>query len=153
MSINKLLKSSKALVLDTGVLIEYFKTKEDKLKQLLRETIFTEESEIKLYVNYLLKSEIFYILCRAIGEETAKETLKEMELFLNIEETRNLHELAGQIKCKFSISLVDCYSIATGILQNCPIIFLTEAELTEDVIERINKEFSSDIHIIDKDHL
>ncbi|MHA1657883.1 MAG: PIN domain-containing protein [Promethearchaeota archaeon] len=119
MIVKDLIKNSKKLVLDTGIYIEYFKTKEDKIKEYLRKTLFTDESEVKIYANYILKSEIYYVLCRALGKEKAGELLNEIELFLIFEESKNLYELAGQIKCKYSISLADCYSIATGIIQNC----------------------------------
>ncbi|MHA1491552.1 MAG: hypothetical protein ACTSRI_18095 [Promethearchaeota archaeon] len=69
MIVKDLIKNSKKLVLDTGIYIEYFKTKEDKIKEYLRKTLFTDESEVKIYANYILKSEIYYVLCRALGKE------------------------------------------------------------------------------------
>ncbi len=151
MNVKDLIKNSKKLVLDTGIYIEYFQTKENKIKEYLRETLFTDESEVRIYANYILKSEIYYVLCRALGKQKAGELLNEIEMFLIFEESRILYELAGKIKCKFSISLADCYSIATGIVQNCSVLFLEEEELSEDTIKQINREFKSDLHIIDID--
>ncbi len=153
MTFKNLIKNSKKLVLDTGIFIEYFKTKDNKVKKYLREILFTEDSEVKIYANYILKSEIYYILCRVLGKEKAEELLNEIELFLIFEESKDLYELVGQIKCKFSISLVDCYSIATGIVQSCPILFIEEEELSEDIVEQINRDFKSEILVLNKNNL
>ncbi|MHA1336189.1 MAG: hypothetical protein ACTSPW_10665, partial [Promethearchaeota archaeon] len=68
MNIKEIIISSNKIVLDTGVLIEYFKADQNKIKHILRETLFNENSNTKIYMNYIIKSEIYYILCRALGK-------------------------------------------------------------------------------------
>ncbi len=153
MNVKEIIISSNKIVLDTGVLIEYFKADQNKIKHILRETLFNENSNTKIYMNYIIKSEIYYILCRALGKQKAIELLDEIESFFLFEESKKIYELAGQIKCKFPISLADCYSIATGLVQDCPIFFMKEEELSENMVRRINHEFKAKIYIIDKNKL
>ena len=47
----------------------------NKVKEYLRETLFTDESEVKIYANYILKSEIYYVLCRALGKQKAGDLI------------------------------------------------------------------------------
>ncbi len=150
MTILDVIKSANKLVIDTGVYIEYFQPREDKIKQFLRDTIFTENSRVKLYGNFVIRSEMFYILCRLIGNEKADNRMEEIGKFITYIEDSNMFKLAGQIKCKFSIALTDCYSIATGIFMECPVLFMKEGELNEAIIENINEDFNSNINILDE---
>ncbi len=150
MTILDVIKGAKKLVIDTGVYIEYFQSGKDKIKQFLRDTLFTENSEVKLYGNFVLKSEMFYVLCRLIGNEKAGKRMEEIGKFITYIEDSNVFKLAGQIKCKFSIALADCYSIATGIFMECPVLFMKEGELNEAIIENINEDFNSNINILDE---
>jgi hypothetical protein len=63
-------------------------------------------------------------------------------------ELKMLTELVGQIKCAQSIALADCYSIATGRMLDCPILFKEEAELDEPTIESVNGRFGTKILIL-----
>ncbi|MFO8018277.1 MAG: PIN domain-containing protein [Promethearchaeia archaeon] len=139
------------IVLDTGIYIEYFKKSESDIKKFLRENLFTEQSNTKLYSTFIIKSEIYYILCRILGKKEANQLLKKIENFLLFEDNPNLYDLAGQIKCYHSISLADCYSIATGIIRNCPILFLEEQELSEEIVNQINKNFHSKVILLERE--
>ncbi len=76
--------------------------------------------------------------------------MEEIGKFITYIEDSNVFKLAGQIKCKFSIALADCYSIATGIFMECPVLFMKEGELNEAIIENINEDFNSNINILDE---
>lgn len=142
------LKDIKNIVLDSGVIIEYFKKGSNNIKKFLRKHFFNENRSIQLHGHYLLKSEIFYITCRSIGIAKAKDIIYKLEKFINYISGKLLFEKAGLIKCKYPIALPDCYSIASGIHCNCPVLFLEENELTEEIIDKLNEEFNSKIYII-----
>lgn len=144
-TLEKIFEKSKAVVLDSGVLLEYFKLKNQPLNRILNKFIFHPESKITLYGHHLLKSEIYYIICRYYGENQATETLNHIdEVMVTISE-KWIYELAGKIKCNYPISLPDCYSISLGILHQCPIFFMPERELPEERIKKINQEFGGRI--------
>lgn len=143
----KFLREQEDIVLDSGIYIEYFTSRESSIKQLIRETIFTEDSKINLHGHYLLKSEIYYIICRFLGAEESEKIMRKIEKFINFISGNFIYSTAGKIKCNFPIALSDCYSIATGLFFNCPILFLKESELSETTIDKINNMFRSKISI------
>ena len=144
----KIFKEFNELVLDTSIYIEYFKEEENEIKKILRKFLFNENSSIQLLGHYILKSEIYYILCRFLEKERINSIIKEIDKFIIFIGGEFLFQLAGEIKCKYPIALSDCFSIAIGIIYKCPVIFLKERELTEDRISSINQEFNVKIEII-----
>ena len=142
------IREQEDIVLDSGIYIEYFTTKESQIKDLIRDTIFTEHSNINLHGHYLLKSEIYYIICRFLGMQESENIIKNLEKFINFIGGDFIFNTAGRIKCKFPIALSDCFSIATGVFFNCPILFLKESELSKTTIEKINSMFGSKIFIV-----
>ena len=149
MSIEKILHETSNLVLDTSVLIGYFMDEKLSIIPLLDEYVFNENSSLTLYGHNLLKSEIYYIVCRKKGNNEAKNVLNKIEnVVTNIISESWLFEKAGQIKCEYPITLCDCLSISLGIFQDCPIFFLKERELSEDVVNKINKEFKAKIYLV-----
>lgn len=149
MEIKNILKDGKNVVLDTSVFIAYLVGENSSIISHLDNYIFNEKSDIKLYGNILLKSEIYYILCRMKGIDKADEILKKVEELIYIVEGSNLFHIAAKIKCKYPIALADCYSIATSIVKNCPVLFLKEKELSDEIIKNINSEFNSKIYILE----
>jgi len=146
--IEKVLSETSNLILDTSVLIGYFMEEHLSIITLLDEYIFNENSSITLYGHNLLKTEVYYIVCRKKGSNEAKNILKQIENVTNIISESWLFEKAGQIKCKYPIAFSDCFSISLGHFQDCPIFFLKERELSEDVIYKINEEFNTKIYIV-----
>lgn len=143
----RFLREQEDIVLDSGVYIEYFTSRESSIKKLLRENVFSEDSTVNLHGHYLLKSEIYYITCRFFGMEESEKLMKKIEKFINFISGDFIYNTAGKIKCSFPIALSDCYSIAAGIFFNCPILFLKESELSEATIKKINNIFGSKIYI------
>ncbi|MHA1293054.1 MAG: PIN domain-containing protein [Promethearchaeota archaeon] len=148
MSIKKVLSETNNLILDTSVLIGYFMDEELSIITLLDEYVFNESSTITLYGHNLLKSEIYYISCRKKGTNEAKNILNKVENILNIISESWLLETAGKIKCKYPIAFSDCFSISLGIFQDCPIFFLKERELSEEIVYKINEEFNTKIYLV-----
>ncbi len=147
----QILKEYNDVILDTGIYIEYFQPKENKLKKSIRELLFSEDSLITIHSHYLLKSEIYYIMCRYLGRKKAENLIKEIEDFINFISGDFLYQIAGQIKCEYPIALSDCYSIASGVIQDCPILFLKEKELSDEIVKKINDQFNSKIYLIPLD--
>ena len=110
--------------------------------------MFNEASNITLYGHNLLKTEIYYITCRKNGMTEAKNILNKVESVINIIGESWLFEKAGQIKCKYSIAISDCFSLSLAYFQDCPVFFLKERELSEEMIKKINKDFNIKIHIV-----
>lgn len=144
----EIFKEHNDIVLDTGIYIKYFEPKENELKKTLREQLFSEKSNTTLHGHYLLKSEIYYIMCRKIGKDKAEKILDEIKEFINFINGEFLYQIAGQIKCKFPIALSDCFSISLSHFQNCPVLFLEEKELNEKIVQKINEEFNTQIYIV-----
>ena len=148
MNVEDILSQAKILVLDTSVLIGYFMDEGLSIIPLLDEYVFNESSSLILYGHNLLKSEIYYIICRKKDINEAKLVLSKVEKVMNIISESWLFEKASQIKCKFPIAISDCFSISLGYLYNCPIIFLEEKELSKEVVKKINDVFNTKIFII-----
>ena len=144
----KILDGIDEISIDTGIYIKYFQEEENDLKKNLRKFLFHEKSNVRLYGHYLLKAEIYYILCRSLGREQAEEIIKEIEEFINFIDSGFLYQIAGQIKCEYPIALPDCYSIAVGFLHSCPILFLKEEELSDEIINKIKENYNVDIYVI-----
>jgi len=147
-SIEKVLSETSNLILDTSVLIGYFTEEQLSIITLLDEYIFNENSLITLYGHNLLKTEVYYIICRKKGNNEAKKILEKIENVTNIISESWLFEKAGQIKCKYPIAFSDCFTISLGHFQDCPIFFLKERELSEEIIKKVNEEFNTKIYIV-----
>ena len=148
MSIKQILIDTPNLVLDTSVLLGYFISEVRDINYLLEEYVFTQESEILLYGHNLIKSELFYITCREKSMTEAEIVLKKTEGIMNTISDTWLFKKAANIKCRYPIAISDCYSISLAILQECPVFFLSEVELSMEIVNQINKEFNAKIHIV-----
>jgi len=146
--IQEILGESKELILDSGVLIAYFTDENIPIVPLLDEYIFNEASSVLLYGHNVMKTELYYIICRKKNYIEATRILEQVDKSINIISEKWLFEKAGQIKCRYSISIADCFSISLGILKGCPILFLGEEELPKDVVNDINKDFNAKVQII-----
>jgi len=148
MSIKQILIDTPNLVLDTSVLLGYFLSEVRDINSLLEEYVFTQESEIILYGHNLIKSELFYITCRVKSITEAEIVFKKTEGIMNTISDTWLFKKAANIKCRYPIAISDCYSISLAILQECPVFFLPEVELSMEIVNQINKEFNAKIHIV-----
>jgi len=144
----EIFKDYNDIVIDTGIFIEYFKQGERELKKTLREQLFSETSEITINGHYFIKAELYYIMCRKIGKVKAEKIIKDIEEYINFVSGEFLYEIAGEIKCKYPLAISDCFSISLGIFQDCPIFFLKEKELSEEIINKINEEFKTKIYAV-----
>lgn len=148
MTTKQILIDTPNLVLDTSVLLGYLIWEARDINYLLEEYVFTKESKILLYGHNLIKTELFYITCREKGMTEAEMVLKKTESIMNTISDTWLFKKAANIKCRYPIAISDCYSISLAILQECPVFFLPEAELSRETVNQINKEYNAKIQIV-----
>ena len=148
MSTKQILIDTPNLVLDTSVLLGYFMSEARNINSLLEAYVFTQESKIILYGHNLIKLEIFYITCREKGITEAEMVLKKTEGIMNTISDTWLFKKAANIKCRYPIAISDCYSISLAILQECPLFFLPEVELSREIVDEINREYNAKIQIV-----
>jgi len=148
MSIKQILIDTPNLVLDTSVLLGYLMSEARDINSLLEAYVFTQESKIILYGHNLIKSEIFYITCREKGMTEADIVLKKTEGIMNTISDTWLFKKAANIKCRYPLPISDCYSISLAILQECPVFFLPELELSREIVDKINREYNAKIQIV-----
>ena len=148
MNTKQILSETYNLILDTSILLGYFMNEGQEINSLLEEYVFTQESKIILYGHNLIKTELLYIICREKGMNDAEMVLKKIENIMNIISDTWLFKKAADIKCRYPLAISDCFSISLSLLQECPVLFLPEYELSRDTIEKINKEYHSKIHLI-----
>jgi predicted nucleic acid-binding protein len=145
--ITEILKESKEIVFDSGVLIAYLAKEGNLPEELLDTFIFSKTTKTMLYIHELAKTEVFYIFCRKKGKDDARKIFNLVETFSRTIKLTLLSQIAGEIKCLFPIALADCYTIACGIFKSCPVFFMPEQELENEIIDRINDEFKSEIYL------
>ena len=143
-----LLKKSDLLVLDTGVLVEYLLGEDQPLQNLLDQYIFCDESRIEILTNRWNKVELSYIYCRHHGKHKTKQFIQDFLKNFQILDTIDLDKLASDLKCQFPIALADCFSIASSIIVECPVVFYHEQELTEKIIETLVETYTLELLII-----
>ncbi len=148
MNIEQILSKTHNLILDTSVLLGYFMNETREINKLLEEYIFTQESKITLYGHTLIKSELFYIICREKGINEAEIVLEKVESIINTISDTWIFKKAAIIKCRYPLAISDCFSISLAILQECPVFFLPEYELSLEIAEKINKDYDVKIHIV-----
>lgn len=148
MSTKQILIDTPNLVLDTSVLLGYFMSEARNINSLLEAYVFTQESKIILYGHKLIKLEIFYITCREKGITEAEMVLKKTEGIMKTISDTWLFKKAANIKCRYPIAISDCYSISLAILQECPVFFLPEVELSREIVNEINREYNAKIQIV-----
>jgi predicted nucleic acid-binding protein len=118
------------------------------INSILEDYIFKLDSKITLYGHSLIKAELFYITFRLKGLREAENLVKRLENIMNTISDIWLYKKAASIKCKYPIAISDCFSISLAILQDCPVFFLTEKELSGELIEKINKDYNVKIYWI-----
>lgn len=132
------------LALDSSVLIEmiYASAAGSELsKKILERKVFGHVSNLNL-------SEAEYVLCRQVGEKTARERVGALagSGLIEIEEESQLHILAARVKCERAISIADCYTLAVAQLVRCPALFATREKDLVRELER--KPFPNTVHFL-----
>jgi predicted nucleic acid-binding protein len=123
---------SGSLVFDTSTLLElvYGTERGEKLKDAIKsEKIYCNISELTL-------TELKYVLCRKIGEESAQDRINRLmeSGYIILHEDTKLVDYASAYKCRRRISLADCFTLALAKKIDAPAIFAKkEEELVEEM--------------------
>ncbi len=130
-----------AIVVETGAIIEFLEDSE--LGRAFSASILENSRFLRYYISPLTDTELKYIFCRRNGYLEAKKIVSNLLKNFIICSEDLLREEAIRLKCKFPISLADCYSIAVGIILEIPVCMKKEEE-----INRISSELISLVEII-----
>jgi predicted nucleic acid-binding protein len=136
------LSGSEKFALDSSVLLfDYFAGGSEKVSQLLRESLLNE----------VTISETLYVICRIDGKEKASDYIGKCTKTVSaIAPSETISPLAGYLKCKFPISLADCWALATAKAFQVPCLFaFREAEIVKN-FQSINEEV--EIRFLDELH-
>ena len=121
------------LSIDSGVILAYYLGED--LGRMAQEYIFEAEGK-NIFHSKLCIAELFYVICRRRGSKIANEYTRS---YLNAEYSRLANSdavdiAAGAYKCERTISLADCYVIATAKLQHATAVFARhENDLDEEI--------------------
>jgi hypothetical protein len=74
-------------------------------------------------VSLVTLSETLYVICRIDGIERAQEFVEECAKEAVVVPSERVAPLAGHLKCRYPISLADCWALATGKAFDVPCIF------------------------------
>lgn len=123
---------SASYALDTSVLIEMLTS--SPLGNRLMNSLIAYST--RAYTSEVNLAEAEYVLCRRLGYEAAKAKMDKLRKsnFLLIADTEQTSRIAARIKCQRSLSLADCYSIATSKATESKALFaFREQELTREI--------------------
>ncbi len=127
-----------AISIDSGVILAYLLG--ERTGELVRSSIFTDSAKETrtAYCSGATVAELFYLLCRRKGPRFARGTLDTVlgSGYLSRFSSKSLDVEAGRYKCSRSISLADCYVLATAKLLNAAALF---AKREDDVVREIKK--------------
>ncbi len=133
-----------SITIDTGVLIEFLEN--SPLGIAFYQKVL-ENPEIKnFYLSPIVETELKYIFCRREGFKNAIQIISELLKDFTVLFEEELRNEAAQLKCNYTISIADSYSLAVAKLQKIPIYMKKETEISNNYDE-LSK--SIDIKFID----
>ncbi|HAW50112.1 TPA: PIN domain nuclease [bacterium] len=124
-------------VLDSWAVIAYF-NKEPEGNKVRDKLLEAREGKIKIYMHLINLFEVYYILCRKVGEDKAKRLIGWFKRcpvsFIGLED--DILFSAGRIKARFPISYADSFAVATAIEYKCKILTSDpEFKKTEELVK------------------
>jgi len=143
-----------AAAIDTGVIIKYLTLNkddpDDKEQALILEEKILESTDYQvLYISAMTRTELLYVMCRQSTWEEAKEIVELITSNFIVLREPQLEELAAEIKCKCTISLADCYTLAIGKMLQIPVYFIREKEITDQIQDIIKDYFSINLILLE----
>lgn len=122
-----------SIAVDTGILIEILE--DSNLGKKFYQEVLESPQFQKIYISPLTDTELKYIFCRLNGYKESKELVTEFLKDFIICSESELRDEAFRLKCMFSISIADCYSLAVGILFSVPVYMKREEEIDQVINE------------------
>lgn len=138
---------SPIIIVDTGILIEYFSGSEKGLK--IKEMIFSNPFIVSVLITPLTLIEIYYILRRKNSKDKTASIIKQTKELTKLIPIDDQIELIGEIKSVTPFSLVDCSSIAVAENREVNVVFKHEKEIDKLLENRSSLPFTSRIVFID----
>ncbi|MCI4464730.1 MAG: PIN domain-containing protein [Thermoproteus sp.] len=114
------------LAVDTGALLATLDGTSDALVKLA-------ERGAQLVMTPVNMAEVYYVLCRRLGEAEAAAIVKDLveSDVVHVVSPPGVHTEAARCKCRNSIALADCYSISLARRLGIKAVFNRERELEE----------------------
>ncbi|MEM2902695.1 MAG: PIN domain-containing protein [Candidatus Bathyarchaeia archaeon] len=91
-------------------------------------------------LNPVSLSEALYVVCRKEGVATALNFVMDALKTVRIVPSERVALMAGQFKCKYPISLADCWVLATSKVFNVPALFAFRERELLAYIEDVRRE-------------
>lgn len=108
------MSGSERFALDSSVLLfDYFAGRPEKTARIVRKSL----------LNLVTISETLYVICRIDGIESASRFIEDRAKEVELAPSERIAPLAGHMKCRYSISLADCWTLATGKAFDIPCLF------------------------------
>ncbi len=123
------------MVLDTGVLMDILDGNNESLyNKIIHNSVDTYISRISL-------TELTYVVCRKIGGESGRRVINNLlaSNLVKVVSQEEVHNLAAEFKCRYSISIGDCYSLGLAKLMEVPVYFRPEKEIIL-ILEKLRGE-------------
>lgn len=130
MSVNRDLHET-SIVIDTGVLVEFLENSE--LGKMFSQHFLENAKFERYYISPITDTELKYIFCRRNGYQEAKKIVSDFLKDFIICSESNLRDDAFRLKCNFSISLADSYSLAVALVLNIPLCMKKEEEILVNI--------------------
>ena len=148
-------EQKKVAVVDTGLIIEYLtidseNTKQKGYKEFLDKNLFRNKQISQIYISFLTKTELLYIVCRTKGWSKAEEIVEHIVSNFAIIRDKEIDELAALIKCKIPVALPDCFNLSIAVLYGIPVYFLEEREFTKEISSLIKSELKVNLKLLGK---
>lgn len=145
----------KVAVVDTGLIIEYLTMDSNNIKQrgykeFLDRNLFRNKQISQIYISFLTKTELLYVVCRTEGWSKAKEIVDHIVSNFVVIRDKEIDDLAALIKCKIPIALPDCFNLSIAVLYGIPVYFLEEKEFTKEISILIKNELEVDLKLLRK---
>ena len=110
--------------LDSSFLIYHYYKGDDATNDILKTGL----------LNLVALSEALYVICRKEGVTTSLNFVKEISKAVKVAPSERIAPMAGQFKCKYPISLADCWVLATSKVFKVPALFaFKEKELVAHI--------------------
>lgn len=124
-----------AIVLDTGVLLDVL----DGNNEIMYDKLV--QNSVEAYISRISLTELTYVVCRKIGGESGRSVINDLlaSNLVKILSHEEVHKLAAEFKCRYSISIGDCYSLGLAKLMSLPVYFRPEREIIL-ILEKLREE-------------
>jgi len=76
------------------------------------------------FLNLVALSEALYVICRKEGVAAALNFVMDISKTVKVVPSERIALMAGQFKCKYPVSLADCWVLATSKVFNVPALFV-----------------------------